>query len=726
MNKFLEIMLKKASQYYDSKNYYKSCAFYQTFFKQFFELSQIDYENSSYDFSKDIFNYSNAFLNCLLSQSSIDSTDPDEFQEIKEYLEETEKHHNISDPKSENYKDIGSFIEETKIIIKTIQSQFFEEEDNLDDFGPTLNLSKRTYSTTRPEGYPQRYTYDGHIFVFANRRANECRYVCKYGSNKHKGMRKCNAAITLPFPLPDDTIEGIDIRVLNGIHTCPVIQNVACKIINDAQIRTWVEQIYLSMTPRPTRTQIVSLVFQKAKDESQEGEEIQIPSETLINNFYSELEKRHKIQDDDFQKMLKTKRGTVFERFKYRFGEGSLIICYCSDFQQKCISESHFLFIDGTFDTAPLNFEQVLVIMGQTFHMNVPLSYILLPNKKQETYVKAFTLFKHEVQSSFWSGATFITDFEKAEFNAVKQVLMDSSHHLQLCYFHYVQSMIRHFKDYEDNSVTLYLIEISKMLPFMPQKLVEDAFEVMQTYKEIERFVDYFNKNYLKMYDFEDWSVYGKPSKVVITNNVVESHNNQLKRIIGPDPSLQKFEIKIQEIEDDIERRYEQRTNNVPEFHRYNEFVFKKKFKELIDILRKERATSKHKNDFEDLFNQEEEYFRGEKTEENISDIISSISSDSDDILEKQKEENTEIQNEENTEKQNEETEYQQKCNIRKIPESVRKILDEKSKEYHQFGLRSESRKKLIKETYEIVQPIVNNISITQIRTWFGNTKNKL
>lgn len=73
MNKFLEIMLKKASQYYDSKNYYKSCAFYQTFFKQFFELSQIDYENSSYDFSKDIFNYSNAFLNCLLSQSSIDN-----------------------------------------------------------------------------------------------------------------------------------------------------------------------------------------------------------------------------------------------------------------------------------------------------------------------------------------------------------------------------------------------------------------------------------------------------------------------------------------------------------------------------------------------------------------------------------------------------------------------------------------------------------------------------
>lgn len=86
-------------------------------------------------------------------------------------------------------------------------------------------------------------------------------------------------------------------------------------------------------------------------------------------------------ENNDFQIMLRTKRETVFERFKYRFGDGKLIICYCSDFQQKCISESHFLFIDGTFNTAPVNFKQVLVIMGQASHMNVPLSYILFKHQ---------------------------------------------------------------------------------------------------------------------------------------------------------------------------------------------------------------------------------------------------------------------------------------------------------------------------------------------------------
>lgn len=93
-------------------------------------------------------------------------------------------------------------------------------------------------------------------------------------------MRKWNAATT-----------GIDIIELNRIYSCPIIQNVACKIISDAQIRTWVEQIYLSMIPRQTRTQLVSLIFQKAKEESQEGEEIQISSETLITIFYLELKK---------------------------------------------------------------------------------------------------------------------------------------------------------------------------------------------------------------------------------------------------------------------------------------------------------------------------------------------------------------------------------------------------------------------------------------------------
>lgn len=130
--------------------------------------------------------------------------------------------------------------------------------------------------------------------------------------------------------------------------------------------------------------------------------------------------------------MLKTKRGTVLEWFKYRFRERSMIIWYCSDFQQNCILESHFLYIDDTFDTAPESFEQVLVIMGKTSHKNLPISCILLPNKKQGTCVKAFTLFKHEVAIIIMSSSgshkcsLYLTTSKKA---------LPNPHNIQKLYF---------------------------------------------------------------------------------------------------------------------------------------------------------------------------------------------------------------------------------------------------------------------------------------------------
>lgn len=107
--------------------------------------------------------------------------------------------------------------------------------------------------------------------------------------------------------------------------------------------------------------------------------------------------------------------------------------------------------------------------MGLTAHMNVPLYYILLPDKHATTYTKAFTLFKEEVEASFWNGTTFITDFERGEFNAVKNFLMDSSHQLYFSFFHSVQSMDRHIKTYPKiiEEFAKRLFDLTKMFPFV-------------------------------------------------------------------------------------------------------------------------------------------------------------------------------------------------------------------------------------------------------------------
>ena len=99
-----------------------------------------------------------------------------------------------------------------------------------------------------------------------------------------------------------------------------------------------------------------------------------------------------------------------------------MIIFYCSDYQISCIDKWKYAFIDGTFDAAPKEFSQVLVIMGKTNEMNIPIAYFILPNKHQESYENAFMLFMIDVNKQFTHGTVFITDYEMAEYNAVKKI----------------------------------------------------------------------------------------------------------------------------------------------------------------------------------------------------------------------------------------------------------------------------------------------------------------
>lgn len=161
------------------------------------------------------------------------------------------------------------------------------------------------------------------------------------------------------------------------------------------------------------------------------------------------------------------------------------MICYCSDFQKRCISESQYIFIDCTFGTCPPPFAQVLVTMGLTAHMNVPLCYIL-PDKHAITYTTVFILFKEEVKASFWNGTTFKIDFERTEFNAVKKVLIDSSHRLYFSYFQFVQYIDRHFETYPKiiEEFTKRLFDLTKMFHFVSEKTLKDEFEEKKSYGE--------------------------------------------------------------------------------------------------------------------------------------------------------------------------------------------------------------------------------------------------
>lgn len=212
---------------------------------------------------------------------------------------------------------------------------------------------------------------------------------------------------------------------MNVQHNCIKEIGTTNKFIKDSELKSKIDEIYYSQMLRPNQSQIITQLTKKINSENNE-EESKIPiSQRIVYNQWSKLNRDNKINDTDFGKIRQTNRKTDFELFKFRcsnFPVGkNLFICYSSKFQQSLIQKSSFIFIDGTFDVTPDGFEQVLVLLGRTEHMNIPLAHFLLPNKEKKTYELAFLMFINSIKKGFQNGATFITDFELGESNAVKK-----------------------------------------------------------------------------------------------------------------------------------------------------------------------------------------------------------------------------------------------------------------------------------------------------------------
>lgn len=59
------------------------------------------------------------------------------------------------------------------------------------------------------------------------------------------------------------------------------------------------------------------------------------------------------------------------------------------------LSKSTLLIVDGTFDAAPLQYEQLVMITALVGDHSLPLVYGLLPDKQEETYAKFFNVLKN-------------------------------------------------------------------------------------------------------------------------------------------------------------------------------------------------------------------------------------------------------------------------------------------------------------------------------------------
>ncbi|XP_055306982.1 uncharacterized protein LOC129571240 [Sitodiplosis mosellana] len=219
-------------------------------------------------------------------------------------------------------------------------------------------------------------------------------------------------------------------------------------------------------------------------------------------------------------------------------------------------------FMDGTFTVTPPLFSQFYTIHGRYKGWHVPLVYMLLTNKKQETYEDALKVLC-ELEPTL-NPTDFMIDFEMGAINAIRANFPESEIHG--CHFHFTQNIWRHIqlvglqKAYnEDDDVALNLRHLIA-LAFVPEHSVEAAYEELietEFFKagdpKIDELLDYFQATYIYAFDrkggkkaplFEIklWNVYETVlSGFPRTNNHIEGWHNKVNRMWGAHPNIFTF-----------------------------------------------------------------------------------------------------------------------------------------------------------------------------------------
>lgn len=201
--------------------------------------------------------------------------------------------------------------------------------------------------------------------------------------------------------------------------------------------------------------------------------------------------------------------------------------------------------IDGTFKISPKNFYQVIIITCRIYNRYFPVTYIMLPNKLEETYVYAFqVLLDHlvEVKIKF-----IITDFEIGLSNACKKVFKEAK--IRLCLFHLSQSIWRKVQkfglvtEYKEDPHLRNCIKMLLCLCFVEQTQIKKHFQYLIDYtkvycrEKIYNILEYFKSCYIgekSKYKYEEWSCYERLyNQIPLTTNINESFNNVCSKFIG-------------------------------------------------------------------------------------------------------------------------------------------------------------------------------------------------
>ena len=403
-------------------------------------------------------------------------------------------------------------------------------------------------------------TVQNHLYSFKcygsklNRRVI---YRCIHGSRN--ASNPCSAVLKIDYSIDMKNFEW----KLTKPHTCQNQNNLMKKFFySDEEINNMIVSLYND----PENKGQPEMIFNKLLNIINKN----LPNGMAKNPIPISRVRRyvHKLAKLDPKNVIshercKTVDNEPFLLFSVKIKEKP-IYGFASDFMLQRVEECQVIGIDGTFHTAPESFFQICIFIGRTEVMNLPLLYVILPNKKYQTYVLAFQTYLNCLRASnirFNCNLKIICDFENAEIKSIKNVFTNEYKDLQLCYYHYCRNTYDKLNSLAKSCCfTKDLYQIIVLLPLINIRSAERFILFLKRIShysfELTEFVDYFEKTYVKQYKISDWNIYGKTLGHRATNNSNESFNKKLNTKLCKSPSIEYFVNEIIKLENEFKNKY--------------------------------------------------------------------------------------------------------------------------------------------------------------------------
>lgn len=268
--------------------------------------------------------------------------------------------------------------------------------------------------------------------------------------------------------------------------------------------------------------------------------------------------------------LKKTLQGETFLQFDTGTQDPKRILIFYSLQNFDIFKKSRIWLADGTFKSVPHEFYQLYTIHIDFIGATLPIIYILMKDKAEETYLRAFQLI---LKNNKFLVEYIIMDYEMAPKNALQLLFKNVT--FFGCNFHFSQIIWRKIQafdlvsQYLNDSIFNEFIRSLLSLSFIPKNDILKIYEqIIYKYNDfnsenIKKFVEYFKKNFIGVYEkyhlleepkyqYEFWSNYEKViHEIPRTINSLEAwHRGLNQKVVVPHSNLTKFLSILQKVEE--------------------------------------------------------------------------------------------------------------------------------------------------------------------------------